>query len=598
MTFRNALLIFILSLLTISVYLLRINPISSFEVSFYSETGWLVWVLLASGITLLLILITIVYFRNMKSNRAIPTEFWVLFIAYLIILFAPFIRGYTTYGRSDLMVHIGYIEDLLIEKPITNEPYPAVHVLLGLIISIAGIIPQNLVKYTSLFIYLIYWGGIYLLAGQCFTNNNQRLFSMFVGMPLLFSFFHIEVLPYNFSASMIPFIVYVWIKTTISSKSIIWRVIWIATCLAVSLFHPLVAIYIASAILFSGLMKLAGLFLKKRSLGISGITSKPTVMVYLSNSALIILIILFIWLWKNWGIWELIVRQSEISISKGFLNNSFDVNYQQAQLLSLTLIDIVIVAIKMFGQFLLYTFLSVILSIIIIFRSFNDPDKNPALREVALLYMGLLLGDLVAFISGLGLLRLMVIPIGLSSTLFSSLISFNYFHVKGIRKMVLGSLLLIIIIININAMLVYYQDPYTNRVNSQSTQAELSGMQWFFMNKERYPSRTLTWRLRQFSAFLLGSSFEASRTDIGQITTGELPANDHFDFPSDSSLVNTPMIYLPISKYDRAYHLDVFRSAGRFLNADFEKISKSPWISLIYSNGDLEIYLVQLRHQK
>ena len=202
-----------LGLLAIAVIALYLRPVKGFEESFYGASGPLVWILLSLVLLSSISTVFLSILTSDESKQRFPTENLVILGATSLIIFlAPFMRGYESYGRSDSMGHVGYILDIVAERQLAIDPYPAVHMLQSVFSSVSGLHPTTLARYAPVFVYLTYWCGLYLLAGQCFPKGKGRLLSMLLGMPLIFSSFHVEVLALTFSASLMPFLVYLWIS--------------------------------------------------------------------------------------------------------------------------------------------------------------------------------------------------------------------------------------------------------------------------------------------------------------------------------------------------------------------------------------------------
>ena len=194
---------------------------------------------------------------------------------------------------------------------------------------------------------------------------------------------------------------------------------------------------------------------------------------------------------------------------------------------------------------------------------------KPCLREIATWFVGLALGSVVGLLSGLGIWRPLQVALSLSPVLIASIWSSYRFPDSRRRGWTITLLASVAIFVYVNALLAFFPDPYTHRVSSHVTSAELDGMEWFLENMEDYPTRSLTWRMRQFSSFLFGRTFENSNVSagVGWMENGPLPIIDFAIWALPPDVLE---FYVPVSQYDKSYYLSVFRDSERFTELDFK----------------------------
>lgn len=119
--------IFIISALTI---IAKIPPASGYEISIYEAYPWYFWVFIITSIFMGQIILVRSALSSDKSDRLCFFGFLAIITTNIILLFMPFIRGYATYGRGDVLSHIGHIKDILRTTSFgTDNFYPLDHIL-------------------------------------------------------------------------------------------------------------------------------------------------------------------------------------------------------------------------------------------------------------------------------------------------------------------------------------------------------------------------------------------------------------------------------------------------------------------------------------
>jgi hypothetical protein len=472
-----------------------------------------------------------------------------------------------------------------------SDPYPAVHMLHGVLSSVTGLHPAILGRYMPVFIYLLYWCGLYLLAGQCFPKGNGRLLSMLFGMPLMNPSLFLEVMPMSFGISSMPFLVYVWLKAYDSGRLVIWRVCWVALCLGIAFFHPLYALLVVATLLASGVLQ--GLLSDRssRSTGRTGGLPTLSIKTPFGSVVLLVVVVLCLWLWQNWYTWRSAIVQTNAALQDPFWRSTLSVDFRQAQRAKMTVSETLLIAFRMYGHHLVYVIMSVYAALTLLFWN-GKHQQGSFLREVSLWFVGLLIGSVAGVLSGLGVWRLLVVLVSLSPILIASIPRLYGFSTPKKRRWIFALLAVVALFAHISAMLAFFTDSYTHRVSSHITRAERAGMEWFLRNKRGYPTRSLTWRLRQSSTSLFGKYFESFNPSVSRGMHGELIVGDHFDLAATRLPRDAQQFYIPISQYDKGYHLEVFQASERFVKDDFEWLSTTKAASLIYSNGDLKVFLV------
>ena len=113
-------------LITLALILINNEPAMGYEISIYTALSPLVWIFLIGSIACGIGIIVQQAFAEESKQKS----WWLIGLSMVmlsdfIILSLHALRGYFTYGRGDLLVHIGHILDLSlihISEPTRRTP--------------------------------------------------------------------------------------------------------------------------------------------------------------------------------------------------------------------------------------------------------------------------------------------------------------------------------------------------------------------------------------------------------------------------------------------------------------------------------------------
>jgi len=149
------------------IIIISTPPATMYEISIYDAYPWYFSLLLMISILFgqLLILTDIFYKSTNQNNRIWFFGIIAIILPIIILLFMPFIRGYTTYGNGDNLYHIGTIKGLMQTGRIgIDNFYPNMDILaIGLtqicgcnVFDTANIIPRFFFFLTPISLYLFF----------------------------------------------------------------------------------------------------------------------------------------------------------------------------------------------------------------------------------------------------------------------------------------------------------------------------------------------------------------------------------------------------------------------------------------------------------
>lgn len=217
---------------------------SGYEISIYQVYPIYLWILLIISMICGIIIMVTESFNECKSN------FW--FLGFLIIIFSdfiilllPFIRGYFTFGRGDVLSHIGYAKDIILSghfgvSGLSGENfYPIIHLLISVLTYLTGIKIETTILVLPIFFFLIYTMFIYLLSSEITHNNKQSILITSFASILLFTTENLAIAPSIEAFFLLPLLLFLFFKANSGVKgSIMFGGLFISILLLMPFLHP------------------------------------------------------------------------------------------------------------------------------------------------------------------------------------------------------------------------------------------------------------------------------------------------------------------------------------------------------------------------
>jgi hypothetical protein len=586
---------FIISALTI---IARTPPAFGYEISIYDAYPWYFWVFIITSIFMGQIILMRGMLSSDKNNRLWIFGFWAIITTNIILLFMPFIRGYATYGRGDVLTHIGYIKDIFRTSSIgTDNFYPIGHILTASLSYITGISVEHGVNIIPPIFSLFYIISIYFLAKQILERKEEVLFVLAFTSILLFSHRHLIFSPSVQSFFLLPFVLYLYFKSRNSRNPLEFGILLIISLFLITFFHPMTTLFLILVFLILEF----SLFIyksinKKQGFELPELQKRGSF-----NVILISFITFFTWYFSfsaatnsfrmvlNW-----LIYQSQATEIEGILDIIGRTHPDFPDLIELTF--------NMHGQLIILGFLSLFFSIYI----FNIWRRHTSEHKLKFYHIFFFIGFLIfAVLSAITLFS--YTPIGFGRVLkfvlfFSSVFvglcfyllfkksefSFNKQHFKSI------SLCIILIVLLYFSTFNFYFSPVMRLPNEQVSEMEINGMTWFFDHRnEEVPIQEIGLSQKRFHDAIIGWSIPGKNIRYGADT---LPV-DHFDYINKTSLGDyyEDQRYLVIGTLGRMYYPEIhpkYEERWRFTADDFCMLEKDNTVLRIYDNGNVNIYFV------
>jgi hypothetical protein len=571
------------------------NPSQGYELSIYSSTPVLFFILIISAILGgVAVVVYSIITRDVEKDSSWRMGLFLVVLGHLVIILLPTLRGYVYYGLDDNLTHLSWVNLILQEGDIGLNIYPITHIAIAQVSYITKTSSQQLMHLAGPLFYLMFITFMYLFCNQILPKKAAILGTL--SATVLFLVFFVQVRPWGFAATFIPlilFLIYRVDKQT--TPGLIFILLVLVGILPV--FHLITSTFIIGILIVL-------LITHPLSKKIFGDESN----LYLVSPKLISLFIFILvgvsvlWMWNNLPFWQ----NSMAAMYKWYLgeitrpdlaDTSFIKNgLASAEKLGLDIPDLVRTTMLTFGHVSLYLLVGLTTFIMLVSRRFTL-----SFRESRILFS---LSIALGLITFLGLLNYFVAISLLNSSdrildyiypLLFLLVGLGLFKIinygkKGyplvLRALVVTSIISVCILIGIFEI---FPSPLVHQQNSQMSKMELSGVNWFInarnprlqfteiadvilpplesviigMNEEDYPLKKLEW---------LGNHFNYDKNQ----TFGET-INEN--------------LYLIINRYSRSVYIELWPT-GRFTWNDFDLLEEDPTVNRIYDNGEAQNYYV------
>lgn len=581
--------VFILLALIIIVI---IPPAARYEISIYESYPPLFWFLICSIICGILILLHHTFAPERRS-RSWATGFSIVISANLILILLPIFREYFISDLADEVAHLGQIKDIALTGHAgISDVYPISHILAFQLSSVCGLDSRLVIKIIPSIFYLTYMAGLFLLARAIKTEPRQVLLVMAFGSVLLFTYFNYQFLPTQLFLFLVPLTLFLFFRRK-SPPSLRYNTIFIIALLPLPFLHPLGSILLVAIFLvFELSMLIHRSWLSKRSY-VPNVTIPYSLGTALTP-AMIVFIIFFSW-FSNFAHFRTTVAQAYEWFVYGFGTSTLEMMREQWQMANFTIPDFMDLFIKNYGHDFLFLSLSLI-AIFIILRKVFSARSPLEIGETffsllfllfSLFYVSTVLG---AFISLGRSLRVYCWPL-VASTVLNGMVFHEWISKLRANRFKMGVCLLTITIIIAAVIGVFsvYPSPHTRQANVQVTKMDWRGMEWFFNYKGDDGTIYFDQLVLRAPDYIYGRDMPKPKS-VGSF----YPVPPHLGYDKNESIAHSFDFnpYLVISKRIRAAKSQLWPDLGRYTLNELNRLNSDPGVSMVYSNGELEIWQI------
>ena len=557
-----------------------------FEVSVYGAYPLSFWALLVLTLCIGQLLILREALVTSSNPRNWQLGFLLTLLVVTILVFMPYIRGYPVYGRGDLLTHLGYVKEIQATggDPFLNI-YQNLHQLFLALSYATGVDPLHLVNAVAAVISLFSIVASYVLLSAMFDRRRFLLTLPFV-VVLVTGSAHLNPSPYAQSVLLLPFVLYLFVRTQ-ATETFAFRAPLAIAIVAMVLYHPLTAIFL----LFVFLVYLAVIFRPawRRERTLSAPVSRVTATSVLQLTAVVFLA----WYYNFAGIILRFQTVFTLLISPAEGEGELDRYGQTVAEFSPELVDLARVGFFRYGQravLLAIGFAFVVTAVWSYLR--GRRATSPYLSTFTLGFVLFSAIGVVFLVVGLigGFGRPLVFAQYFAVFVAGSLLAFVYDRVDR-QGVVTVSVFVVLVVLVVASMAVLYPSPMGGDSNSQVTQQDLAGAEWYLENDLQ------TSLLQQHGTTLYRFEHALEGADSNTIQRVGTTAPPRFNYTEHSALGESYDIdrVLVITERGRAFYPAAYpgyEDTWRFQPEDFDRLASDPSVSHVYSNDEFDVYLV------
>jgi hypothetical protein len=583
----------IISFILVAIALLLVwnTPATGYELSIYESTPLMVWIFLILSIFGgLIIIIHQVATRGYEKSRFWLTGLSILILTRAAFLSISYIRGYIAF-KGDYITHLGMVKDIISTGHFGSNYYPITHILVTQVSSCTGISEVAVLNIGSAVFSSLFFLFSYLLAKSVLPEKGQQLVTITV-VTLLFAAVDsttgarsILVLPNSWSLIYFPLFFFCYFRFSVPA----YRVLFVILSVLYPFFHPLSALIIIVALVVIEIAKLTLVIITRRK-------NTESYSQYTFVPLFIEVIILCMWVlscrvfYPNIRLlWHQIIEFTTPDVFGGIGN--------RLEKVDMVGLDLVVLYIKMYGT---QTIL-IILSLVAVFfllkqirtKSWRENTKffylSATFMFFGFLYFLYLLG--MPGLSALGGTRILSYVL-IFTPVIASFGIYKIFRRYNFQRLVVGGFTMITAFGAVLAILQVYPSPYILKTNSQITQSEMVGMEYFLEYKSQPISTFITLSSpARLAQGILGTLRANERPDIKR-TLDNIPDHFNYQFAGTFGETQEEDKYLPITKMDRITYLTVWKVIGRFTEEDFIMLDTDLTVDKLYANGEFDVYYV------
>jgi hypothetical protein len=551
-----------------------------YELSIYGSLPPIVWVCLAvstmGGIGIIV--------HQAFAER--EGRYWALGASVLVLgnlgtLCLPLIRGYFLYASSDTIAHFTWANDILASGYFeeTNR-YPILHVLTAQVAQVCGLPVHEVIGFLPALFSILFMGFNYLLGRVVLPQKPQAILTGGCATILFFSYYHAVAYPQGLSMMVLPLIFYLYFCRH-RGPSLSFRLLFIVLLLFFPFFHPATAIVL--------IVCLAGVEVAKlvwRLRGGGNLTSGRLVSIT-AEPTLIALVTFFTWV-SAFGFFGTAIRSTFMWL-QGEVERVPRVAEVQSLFASQGLGPWrqVEIALKLYGDNLVLLAFALI-ALFIVAQEFvrrNDDVKNLFVLSIPFLISGPVW--VLIFVTTLQVT--MGRLLGSNAMMWTTPVLAGYaFHrlfekAKGMRTIIVVSVL---VCTSVVAVFGVYHAPFTLQPSWQIVPTDVYGASWFW---EHHDSTAPYATMGVPPAYVWGRA--------------EVPV--HFQYDEQSTLGTSFQrdTYLLLAERFKIASMDPVLSRAMisdarlvrpgFSGADFDRLERDSSVSKLYTNGELDVFLIR-----
>lgn len=580
-------------LVIVNIFVL-LNPARGYELSFYDGMPLFVWYfLLIASFCGVYIAFYEVYTKHCYASNTWIYGLFIVLLSRISFLLIPCNRDYIGW-KGDHLTHVGFIRDIFISANISVDNfYPITHVIIASTSMISNISPNTVVMCSTALLSVFFVLSYYLL-GTYFFRDKRIVILTVVSLGCVFlSDYDLFLRPNGWAVLLLPFTLYLLLRAIEPHNGNAFLLLSATVIILVPFMHlyngMIIAIFLVMCIIFNLSVLL-----------FNTLKNTPVERSTFRGSAIFILLILLsitssYWLLMFQNFHNHINRLFDAILLSGSGRDYFGSIGASAGKLQLNILDFISLVIKMEG--------AKIVILLLFFLAVYIFCHNPGLVHKH--RIGVFITFIIAtFFFGFGyFLFIFGIP-GLDAVagerflryavVFAALLGgISYLHISSYKN-IFGIVICFLLVIFVFYISIFglVQSPNIQRPTPQVTLMEMEGMEWSFMHKDTTIEYIgIMSPPFRYADAILGVDERKRRGDIKRYIDA---VPNHFNY-EDSTYFGSNMDsdrYLVLTEYDEIIYQTVWKTVGRFNYNDFVRLKKDESVSLLYSNGECDVYFI------
>ncbi len=562
-------------------------PANQYEISIYRVFPWYFWAMLIASTVIGQVLILRSAFTDGKSRSDWQLGVLLILLCNSILVFMPYLRGYTYFERADVLTHLGLIRIIQTTGTFSTENiYPNIHQLVLSLSYATGLEPMRVINAVSGVISIFSILSAIALVATVYDRRRALFCIPFVCL-LIGGTAHMNASPFAQSMLILPFVLYLFVKEQ-QTQAFGIRLALAVSLVALVIYHPLTTLFaLIFFIIYAGFQTS---IVRNALLSSDGANSAPTGSGTVRRLTLGMFIV---WYYNFAGM--LIRAESVLTTLFGSSGGEspLDAASSTVSRTSPALVDLLRILLLEYGiSMILLGASGLHFSKMLVKRARGRISKNVfelSFSATAMAFAGVavlfLLFDLIVGF-GRPLMAARYFAVLVVGSFFFDLYKRVNWNPNVPRAMVVVLTILVVF-----SVLGAHHSPLTMRTNQQVTDMELDGAGWHLTSgSEDIPHTEYGIKLYRFEDALIG--FQSDN-----VTKDPDPPPDHFGYADGETLgaKYNESHYLVITSAGRQFYPEVwpdYRQFWRYTAEDFDRLETDPTVSQVYANGGYDTYLV------
>ena len=578
-------------IILLCIFIIAENPgVSGYEISLYDEYSWYLWYLIIIAVFTFDIVLFLDIYQNAGSYHSWKYAYIGIVISNSILILIPLIRRYAVYGSGDPCTHMGYMLDILHTGYVGNNMYPIDHILAVIIHYICGFnLNISMLSFPFIF-YLFYALSFFVLFKKIFSFKNSILIGMILAPILFAGHGNISFTPQAQSNYYLPFIIYLYFSRFGGKNVVHYGLLSVVVSIFITFFHPILSLILIAIFCIFELARNIFKYLKLNN----DLKYRPSF--YL---ILIMIIIFFLWQSYAYILIGSIARVISWLYDESTASSKFEAYSQSISDLRPDIIFLLKSFIYAYGIYILFILMGVI-SVFVLLRAWKGKDLYPNIYTLMFFIGFIFCGTLYIlspFIAFTGFSR-----IGHYAILFSILlVPIAFGHLSRRRKnqkyvLSFSILFLAVLLFSITYLSVFtlYLSPITKSSGQHVADSQLVGLNSFIeIRAENIEITEGGLNIYRMKHALYGKTAPLINVVISMAQS--IPP--HFNYTKATYLGDYygNSTYMIISTPFRIFWPKVipeYPEKWNFNQNDFYKLENDESVSRVYSNRELDVYLL------